>query len=48
MGYAIEGEILKLKTLFKQLTTQPAVEATEPAVIEEQFSTYQYLLNSFK
>ena len=47
MGYAIEGEILKLKTVFEQLTTQPAVEVTEPE-IKEDFNAYQYLINKLK
>jgi hypothetical protein len=49
MGYAIEGEILKLKTLFSQITTQPAIiEVTEPEVIKEDFNAYQYLINKLK
>lgn len=47
MGYAIESEILKLKTLFMDLTTEPAVEATQP-VIKENFNAIGYLINNLK
>lgn len=48
MGYAIECEILKLKTLFIDLTTQPAAKATEPAVIKNDFNAIKYLINNLK
>ncbi|QDP57504.1 MAG: putative prohead protease [Prokaryotic dsDNA virus sp.] len=47
MGYAIESEILKLKTLFMDLTTEPAVEVTQP-VIKENFNAIGYLINNLK
>tara|TARA_R100000149_G_C5856515_1_gene123635 strand:+ start:434 stop:1114 length:681 start_codon:yes stop_codon:yes gene_type:complete len=47
MGYAIESEIHKLKTLFIDLTTQPAVEATEP-VVKDEFNPVQYLIHKLK
>lgn len=47
MGYAIESEILKLKTLFMDLTTEPAVKATQP-VIKENFNAIGYLINNLK
>lgn len=48
MGYAIESEILKLKTLFIDVTTEPAVEVTQPEIIKEDFNAIQYLINNLK
>ena len=46
MGYAIESEIYKLKSLFIN-ATQPT-DVTEPAQVKEQFDVYKYLLNNLK
>ena len=47
MGYAIESEIYKLKSLFIN-ATQPADEVTEPTEVKEEFDVYKYLLNNLK
>jgi hypothetical protein len=47
MGYAIEGEIYKLKSLFID-TTQPVEETTEPVEQKSEFDVYKYLLNNLK
>lgn len=47
MGYAIEAEIYKLKSLFID-ATQPIVEITEPVEEKSQFDVYKYLLNNLK
>lgn len=47
MGYAIESEIYKLKSLFIN-ATQPIDEITEPTKKEEEFDVYKYLLNNLK
>ena len=47
MGYAIESEIYKLKSLFIS-TTQPVEEITEPVEQKSEFDVYNYLLNSLK
>ena len=44
MGYALESEILKLKTYFIN-ATQPADEVTEPTVKMSQVDIYKYLIN---
>lgn len=47
MGYAIESEIYKLKTLFIN-ATQPIDEITEPVEQKQEFDVYKYLLNNLK
>ena len=47
MGYAIESEIYKLKSLFIS-TTQPVEETTEPVEQKSEFDVYNYLLNTLK
>lgn len=47
MGYAIESEIYKLKSLFIH-ATQPVEEITEPVEQKQQFDVYKYLLNNLK
>ena len=47
MGYAIESEIYKLKSLFIH-ATQPVEEITEPVEQTQQFDVYKYLLNNLK
>ncbi len=47
MGYAIESEIYKLKSLFIN-ATQPIVEITEPVEEKSEFDVYNYLLNNLK
>jgi HK97 family phage prohead protease len=47
MGYAIESEIYKLKSLFIS-TTQPVEEITEPVEQKSEFDVYNYLLNTLK
>ena len=44
MGYALESEILKLKTYFIN-ATQPADKVTEPTVKMSQVDIYKYLIN---
>ena len=46
LGFAIESEIYKLKSLFEAITL-PALEVTEPIEIkEESFDVYNYLINN--
>ena len=47
MGYAIESELLKLKTLFIS-ATQPIEEITEPVEKKQELDIYNYLLNTLK
>mgnify|MGYP003147459615 FL=1 len=47
MGYAIESEIYKLKSLFID-ATQPIVNITEPVEEKSEFDVYKYLLNNLK
>jgi HK97 family phage prohead protease len=49
LGYAIEAEILKLKSLFIEFT-KPTDEVTLPNVEnkEDDFNMYNYLINSLK
>lgn len=47
MGYAIESEIYKLKSLFIN-ATQPVIEITEPVEEKSEFDVYNYLLNNLK
>jgi len=47
MGYAIEAEIYKLKSLFID-ATQPIFEITEPVEEKSEFDVYKYLLNNLK
>jgi HK97 family phage prohead protease len=47
MGYAIESEIYKLKSLFVD-ATQPVIETTEPVEQKSEFDVYKYLLNNLK
>ena len=44
MGYALESEILKLKTYFIN-ATQPAIEVTEPTAKMSEVDIYKYLIN---
>ena len=45
MGYALESEILKLKTYFIN-ATQPVIETTEPVVkMAHEVDIYKYLIN---
>tara|TARA_R110002096_G_scaffold185155_3_gene363791 strand:+ start:262 stop:951 length:690 start_codon:yes stop_codon:yes gene_type:complete len=51
LGYALEAEILKLKSIFKTISTQPTdIEVTEPLVVKEDNSNdiYNYLINKLK
>lgn len=50
MGYAIEAEIYKLKSLFMNLSTQPTdIEVTEPEVVKPDSSEiYKHILQSLK
>ena len=49
LGYALEAEILKLKSLFDKALTQPTdVEVTEPIEVKAEFDSseiYNYLYN---
>ena len=45
MGYALESEILKLKTYFIN-ATQPVVETTEPVEKSQEVDIYKYLINN--
>jgi NAD+--asparagine ADP-ribosyltransferase len=45
MGYALESEILKLKTYFKN-ATQPIQEITEPVGKSKEVDIYKYLINN--
>tara|TARA_Y100000114_G_scaffold99157_1_gene92345 strand:- start:268 stop:945 length:678 start_codon:yes stop_codon:yes gene_type:complete len=47
MGYAIESELYKLKSLFIN-ATQPIEEITEPVEEKQKFDVYKYLLNNLK
>jgi len=47
MGYAIESELYKLKSLFIN-ATQPIEEITEPVEEKQEFDVYKYLLNNLK
>lgn len=47
MGFAIESEIYKLKSLFIN-ATQPIEEITEPVEEKQEFDVYKYLLNNLK
>jgi HK97 family phage prohead protease len=47
MGFAIESEIYKLKSLFID-ATQPIEEITEPVEQKSEFDVYKYLLNNLK
>jgi hypothetical protein len=48
LGYALEGEILKLKALFRSVT-EPTDEVTLPTETkQEDFDVYAYLLNNLK
>ncbi len=44
MGYALESEILKLKTYFIN-ATQPVQETTEPVEKSQEVDIYKYLIN---
>lgn len=50
LGYALEAEILKLKSIFAQLSTSPnEIEVTKPQVVKADNSEiYQYLFNVLK
>jgi uncharacterized protein len=52
LGYALEAEILKLKSLFDSLSTLPTdIEVTEPQkleVKEDDNYIYNYILNNWK
>jgi HK97 family phage prohead protease len=45
MGYALESEILKLKTYFVN-ATQPVIETTEPVEKSQEVDIYKYLINN--
>lgn len=45
MGYALESEILKLKTYFVN-ATQPVEETTEPVEKSQEVDIYKYLINN--
>ena len=47
MGYAIESELYKLKSLFIN-ATQPIEEITEPVEEKQEFDVDNYLLNNLK
>lgn len=48
LGYALEAEILKLKSLFISIT-EPTEEATQPTEVKsEAVDIYSYLLNTLK
>ena len=49
LGYAIEAELMKLKSLFVKLTTSPAPNATEPEETkgEDISEIFQYLKSKF-
>lgn len=49
LGYAIESEILKLKSIFEN-STLPTIEVTEPEVIEKDITLdiYKSILNTLK
>ena len=47
MGYALEAEILKLKSLFMSIT-EPVVETTLPIAKNEDVDVYAYLINKLK
>ena len=52
LGYALEAEILKLKSLFDRALTQPTdIEVTEPIEVKAEFDSseiYSYLFNRLK
>jgi HK97 family phage prohead protease len=50
LGFALEAEILKLKSIFAQLSTSPNdIEVTKPQVVKADNSEiYQYLFNVLK
>lgn len=49
LGYALESEIYKLKSIFDTLSTQPSVEDTQPLVEKTDVSeVYKYLFNTLK
>mgnify|MGYP003108450335 FL=1 len=51
MGYAIESEIMKLKTLFNSIITKPTEIVTEPIEVKEEKDSseiYKYLFNRLK
>ena len=47
MGYAIESEIYKLKSLFVD-ATQSVEETTSKVEQKSEFDVYKYLLNNLK
>lgn len=50
LGFALEAEILKLKSLFSSITTQPTdLEVTEPVEVKnDQSEIYNYILSTLK
>ncbi|QDP47639.1 MAG: putative prohead protease [Prokaryotic dsDNA virus sp.] len=51
LGYAIESEIMKLKTLFNSIITKPTEIVTEPIEVKEEKDSseiYNYLFNRLK
>lgn len=52
LGYALEAEILKLKSIFDTLSTQPTdIEVTEPQVIDTKDDSdfiYNYIITNWK
>jgi HK97 family phage prohead protease len=49
LGYAIEGELMKLKSLFVEITTPPVEIITEPEIKQVEISEiFKYLNNQIK
>ena len=50
LGYAIEAELIKLKSIFNEISTrQHDIEVTEPLEIKQDNSEiYNYLFNKLK
>lgn len=49
LGYALESEIYKLKSIFDTLSTQPSLEDTQPQVEKTDVNeVYKYLFNTLK
>lgn len=47
LGFALEGEIYKLKSLFETITQPADTEATEPMEVKDQsLDVYNYIINS--
>ena len=50
LGYAIEAELIKLKSIFNEISTLPTdIEVTEPLEVKQDNSEiYNYLFNKLK